>query len=205
MDLFSCPPQSALPAIPTFSCPTKFGQIQKIAFQRVQTSASFSASSILLAASWTARTAANDDTKIVVSPFLLNVIVPQTEALYEGGNDNTTLNGVRRFRGLGSAAVTAELHGAPSSVFRALSTLTSESAIQPGQTNLWAYFFSGDTNKIIGDANGAGIRIYNFSITDVGSAGFGADNIYNITFDLAPGWSENNTVYTAGFNPLTAL
>ena len=98
MNLCTCPAAASLSAIDAVTCPESFGQIQKIAFQRLRkadgTKNSFTNSaSILLKASWTAKTAAADGTKIVISPYIQ---APSQEAgsprTFGGGNE--TLGGV---------------------------------------------------------------------------------------------------------------
>lgn len=205
MDLFLCPLPTALTTIAAAGCPERFGQIQKFAFQRLQTTPSFTPTSILLQATWTPLLAATDSTKVVISPFLNNVIINSGDALTEGGNDNTTLNGIARLLGLGYATVTAELRNVPSTLATALRALTVESA-QNGYTNLWCYMFNGE-QKIIADKIGStnpGFPVYNLVVTDVHSEGFNKDNIFKVSFSMAPGWSENFTIYKpTTWNPLT--
>ncbi len=199
MDLFLCPPPAAIANIPTFTCPIRWDQIQKILFRRIEGKVALTTASALLSATITPLLSAIDDTKLIVSPLLSNVIIPPNEILKEGGNDNTTLNGVPQFRGLGFAGGTAQLRNAPGTVAAAIGAITPESSVQPGQTNIEAIFVQKD-GKIIGRVPTGvefhGFSIYNFVITDVSSEGFGRDNVYNISFDLAPGWSDNHTMLT---------
>lgn len=207
MDLFLCPPPAAIANIPTFACPIRWEQIQKILFRRITGAAALTTSTALLSATITPLLSETDETKIVVSPFLSNVIIPPNEVLKEGGNDNTTLNGVPQFRGLGFSGGTAQLRNAPATVAAAIGAITSETAVQPGQTNIEAIFVNKD-GKIIGKNPSStvftGFPIYNFVITDVSTEGFGKDNLYNISFDLAPGWSDKHTMLTpTDYNALT--
>ena len=98
MQLCSCPAATALTTIPAAGCPETFGQIQKIAFQRLKkadgTENKFTTSNdIKLKASWTALMAAADGSKVVVSPY---VQAPTNEAgsarTFGGGNE--TLGGI---------------------------------------------------------------------------------------------------------------
>lgn len=199
MDLFACPPPAAIANIPTFTCPIRWEQIQKILLRRVTGAAALTTSTALLSATITPLLSATDDTKLIVSPFLSNVIIPPNELLKEGGNDNTTLNGVPQFRGLGAVNVTMQLRNAPATVAAAIGAITPETSIQPGQTNIEAIFVNKD-GKIIGRNPSStvfkGFPIYNLVITDVSSEGFGKDNLYNLSFDLAPGWSDKHTMLT---------
>ena len=67
-----CPAAAAIATIPNVTCPENFGQIQKVAFQRLRkadgSANSFtSQASILLKASWTALLASVDGSKILTS------------------------------------------------------------------------------------------------------------------------------------------
>lgn len=120
MQLCSCPAAGSLTTIPAASCPETFGQIQKIAFQRLRkadgTKNSFtSTSSILLKASWTAKMAAADGSKIVISPY---VQAPSNEAggarTFGGGNE--TLGGVEMIIGREPSTFTAVIRSDRKSV-----------------------------------------------------------------------------------------
>ena len=204
---FTCPPGSALTAIPSQSCPEVWDQIIRLMIQRKQSTSSFTTASLLLSATWTPLFAASDNTKIIKSPLLPNVVIPRGELLKEGGNDNTTINGIPKLNGQAFVPVTLELHNADKDVRAALSLLSSESAIAPGFTNLWAYFVN-RYDQVIGIVNGSnvdGIPIYNFAVGDMGTEGFAKQNIANISFDLAPGWSKNAKLYTPTDISLTTV
>lgn len=201
--LFNCPPPAELPDIPDFTCPEAWDQIQKFAFQRIQATPSFTATTIKAAATWTPLLAASDDTKIVITPYIPGVVIPPGEILKEGGNDNTTLNGIPRINGLGFVAVTSQTQNIPAAIRTALQSFVSESAIQPGFTNIWMYMFN-RFGQIIANADGSGIPVYNILGGDVGTEGFNRPNMMNFGFDLAPGWSKTATLFTptVPFNPL---
>ena len=204
-ELFICPLPDSLNDIPKAGCTVRFDQIQKLAFQRLQSGdPSFTPSSILLKATWDALLAADDDTKLVITPYITNLVIPQGTLLTEGGNDNTTLNGIPVARGYGFVGVTAQLKNVPADVALALRTLTPESTLNGG-TNLWVYFFNRN-GSVIGDLENsfvAGFKVYNLFISDVGSAGFQQDNIFDISFSMTGGWSDNFAMYTpTAFNPL---
>ena len=94
----NCPNPTSLGAIPEANCSEGFGQLQKVIFQRLKSANGkyneFSSTKpITKLASLTALLSANDDTKIVVSPYLQ---APTTEAgaarTFGGGNE--TLGGI---------------------------------------------------------------------------------------------------------------
>lgn len=204
--LFTCPPPTTLAVIPTQACPERFDQIIRLMFQRKQATGSFTPTSIKLSATWTPLVAASDATKIIGSPQIPNIVIPAGEVAKEGGNDNTTINGIPRLLGLQFVPVTAQLLDADKGTRAALRALASESAVQPGYTNLWAYMIN-RFGQIIGSLNGAnveGFPVYNVVVGDTGTEGFNKTNVANFSFDLAPGWSDNAVMYdpTAPFNPL---
>ena len=96
----SCPANTALTTIPAVTCPENFGQIQKVAFQRLKladgTRNSFAAAAgtpttptITLKASWVAAMALSTAGKIVISPFINNPTDGGGDArLTSGGNDD---------------------------------------------------------------------------------------------------------------------
>ena len=72
-----CPAAAAIPTIPVANCVESFGQIQKVAFQRLVKddgtknafdSAAEPKKDIKALASWTGFISANDSTKIAISP-----------------------------------------------------------------------------------------------------------------------------------------
>lgn len=202
----SCPLPNALGAVPETNCPVIFGQIAKIAIQRIQAVPSFTLVNALLKATWTPLLAAADDEKIVLTPMVNNVVLPQSELLTEGGNDNTTINGIRNVRGLGAVTVTGQILNITEATKAALQALFGESkSPTPGATNLWGYFLTTD-GKVIGKKEGlnlAGIPIYNLALTDPGSEGYNKDNVFNFSFDMEGGWSDGFEVLKTDFKPLT--
>jgi hypothetical protein len=204
--LFTCPPPAALTAVPAQTCPERFDQVVRLFIQRKQSAPSFTATSILLQATWTPLLASITATKVIGTPLIPNMVIPTGEIIKEGGNDNTTINGIPKLAGQAFAPVTAQLQDANKDVRAALRMLASESAVFPGFTNLWAYFVN-RFGQVIGSVNGSnveGFPIYNFFVGDVGTEGLNKSNIANLSFDLEPGWSNNAVIYTpTDFNPVT--
>lgn len=128
----SCPAAAALTAIPTGNCSESFGQIQKVAFQRLYSAAGVknkfdSVALIGKLASWTALTAALDGTKIVVSPY---IEAPTNEAgaaiTFGGGNE--TLGGQQRIIGREPSTFSAVIREQGQDVAKALKMLQCEAA-----------------------------------------------------------------------------
>jgi hypothetical protein len=199
--LFSCPAPATLSAIPQQNCAVRWDQVVKLLFQRKQATSSFDATTIKDEANWTPLLTANDSTKVVISPYLNNVVVPPGEAITAGGNDNTTIGGVRQLKGKGFQACSFELRNADAAVRAAVDKLTSESALVPGFTNLWVYPVN-QFGQIICKSDGSGIPIYNFFVGGPGSEGYLSDNVQIGSFDLKGGWDKDVTVITPDFDIL---
>lgn len=204
----NCPLPGELTNIPDFDCGPRFDQAVKLAFQREgNTFATLSAIQTL--ATWTPLLTADDDTKITVTPYFAGLVIPASEGQFEGGNDNTTISGVRLYKGENGVTVTGVFRNLPSDVRAALRTYSQESLSSVGATNLTVFMFTRPgLEKIIAKKVGTtykGIPVYNFRIASIGSEGFNSDNVINFSFDLLPDWDEDVEVISPSFNPLTAL
>lgn len=202
-----CPAAAAIPTIEAVTCPETFGQIQKVAFQRLKdangNANSFSATNkIELLASWTAKTAAEDGTKIAISPYIQ---APTSEAgaarTFGGGNE--TLGGVEEIIGREPTPFSAVLRRVPQSIVRKLKQLQCEA--EAG--NLGVYLF--DENGNI-EAKQAGesyfpIPVRAFFVSDKTHGGLEAPDSNTIQWQFAPNYSDNLAIVTPEFNPLTDL
>lgn len=211
MAICKCPAAAALPNIPNITCAESFGQIQKVAFQRLYKNTgeknSFTTTAgIELKASWTLSLSADDDTKIVVSPYIQ---APTAEAgasrTFGGGNE--TLGGVEEIIGREPTPFTAVMRKIPQSLIKALKELQCESDSQ----NLGVYLF--DENGAIGalqDLKTATtyypIPIRSLFIGDKTLGGFEAPDSNAIQWSFLPNWSDDLAIIVPkDFNPLTDL
>ena len=211
MNLCTCPAAAALTTIPSAGCPESFGQIQKIAFQRLRkadgTKNSFtSTASILLKASWTARMAANDGSKIVLSPY---VQAPTNEAgsprTFGGGNE--TLGGVEMVIGREPSTLSAVIRSVQQSVIKAMKDLQCEAQAD----NLGVYLI--DENgavECVKDESAANtfypIPIRSLFVGDKSHGGLEAPDSNAIQFAFLPNYSDNLSIQVpTDFNPLTDL
>lgn len=199
-----------MPDIPAVKCPESFGQIQKVAFQRLTTDAgaknSFtSAAAITLLASWTPKLSAADSTKIVVSPYIQ---APTAEAgaarTFGGGNE--TLGGVEEIIGREPTPFTGVIRKTAQAVIKAMKELQCESY----GDNLGVFLF--DENGAIGaieDETTAGtyypIPIRSLFIGDKTLGGLEAPDSNAISWSFLPNWSDNLAIVAPDFNPLTDL
>lgn len=206
-----CPAGTALPDIPVSNCPESFGQIQKVAFQRLYKSTgeknSFTTTAgIGKKASWTQLLLADDDTKIVISPYIQ---APTAEAgaarTFGGGNE--TLGGVEEIVGREPTPFTGVMRKLPQKIIKALKELQCES----WGDNLGVYLF--DENGAIGaiqDAKTATthypIPIRSLFIGDKTLGGYEAPDSNNIQWAFLPNWSDDLAIIVPeDFNPLTDL
>ena len=211
MSICKCPANSALTSIPAVSCTESFGQIQKIAFQRIYSSGttknSFTSSAdIKLKASWTALLSAADSTKIVVSPYIQ---APTSEAgaarTFGGGND--TLGGVEEIVGREPTPFSAVLRRIPQSVIKALKELQCESWAD----NLGVYLFDENGNiEALVDATTPTtyypIPIRSLFIGDKTHGGLEEPDSNAISWTFLPNYSDQlSIVAPTDFNPLTDL
>lgn len=211
MAICKCPAATTLPYIPNFTCAESFGQIQKVAFQRLYKSAveknSFTeVNDIGKEASWTSLLSAEDSTKVVVSPYIQ---APTAEAgaprTFGGGNE--TLGGVEEIIGREPTPFTAVMRKMPQSLIKALKDLQCESDSQ----NLGVYLF--DENGAIGalqDSKTAKvyypIPIRSLFIGDKTLGGFEAPDSNAIQWTFLPNWSDDLAIIVPeNFNPLTDL
>ena len=200
-----------MPDIPVSNCPESFGQIQKVAFQRLYKSTgeknSFKTDAgIEKKASWTPLLSADDDTKIVISPYIQ---APTAEAgaarTFGGGNE--TLGGVEEIVGREPTPFTGVMRKLPQKIIKALKELQCES----WGDNLGVYLF--DENGAIGAIQDAKtstthypIPIRSLFIGDKTLGGYEAPDSNNIQWAFLPNWSDDLAIIVPeDFNPLTDL
>jgi hypothetical protein len=205
-----CPAGAALPDVPVSNCGETFGQIQKVAFQRLTkadgTKNSFTTQkAITLLASWTPLLSAADDTKVVVSPYIQ---APTAEAgaarTFGGGNE--TLGGVEEIVGREPTPFTGVIRKSAQSTIKALKEMQCES----WGDNLGVFLF--DENGAIGaieDASTAGtyypIPIRSLFVGDKTLGGLEAPDSNAISWSFLPNWSDDLAIVAPEFNPLTDL
>lgn len=206
-----CPAAAAITTIPNVTCPENFGQIQKVAFQRLRkadgTRNSFTnTASILLKASWTALLAATDGSKIVVSPYINAPADSGGDArMTSGGNDD--LGGIAEVLGGNPVQFDGSLRSIPQSVIKTMKALQCEA----NAGNLGVFLF---------DENGKIEAIKDESATDtyypipiralfIGSkihGNFDAKDSNAISWQYPDNYSDDLVIVTpTDFNPLTDL
>lgn len=208
MSICACPAATALTTIPSMTCASDFGQIQKIAFQRLKASGvanGFSTSAKITAlASWQALmgSGVTDSTKIVVTPFVEAPTSDGGDAItYGGGND--TVGGVTRIVGRNPIGMTFALNQYPQNIISVLKSMQCE-------TELGVYLFNGD-GQIMAIKGAAAdeyhpIPIRSLFVGDLKLNGLSNPDSNAMQFSFNPNWSDNAEIVTpADFNPLTDL
>lgn len=205
-----CPASATLPDIPVVTCAETFGQIQKVAFQRLfksdGTKNSFTtASDIKTLASWTPLLTASDATKIVVSPYIQ---APTSEGgaprTFGGGNE--TLGGIEEIIGREPTPFTGVLRKMPQSVVKALKQLQCES----WGDNLGIYLFdeSGRIEALQDESVATTfypIPIRSLFVGDKTHGGLEAPDSNTIQWSFLPNYSDDLAIVVPSFNPLTDL
>lgn len=201
-----CPKPTSLTTIPVSDCNENFGQIQKIAFQRIYkddgTKNSFATlAAIQTLANWTALLTAEDSTKIVVSPY---VEAPETEPgepiTFGGGND--TLDGIEEITGREPTTFTAQMRKLRQSIIKAMKELQCE--------EIAIYLFDGNGN--IGALEGSEttpmyypIPIRSLFVGDKDFGGLAEPDSNALQFAFPPNYSDDFVKVVPTFNPLTDL
>ena len=208
----NCPPPASLPDLECVRCSERFGQIQKVAFQRIMnddgTKNKFSATSgfseINSLANWQARMTANDSTKIVISPYIYSPTQESGAArTFGGGNDS--LNGVEEIIGREPSTFSASLRNVPQSIAKVLKSLQCE--------NVGIYLIDGNGNvEALGitDENNnewiMPIPIKAFFIGDKTHGGIDAPDANVIQWSFVPNYSDSIKIFTVDtFNVLSDL
>ena len=208
----NCPPPASLPDLECVRCSERFGQIQKVAFQRIMnddgTKNKFFATSgfseINSLANWQARMTANDSTKIVISPYIYSPTqesgAPRT---FGGGNDS--LGGIEEIIGREPSTFSASLRNVPQSVAKTLKSLQCE--------NIGVYLIDGNGNVealgIVGENNDEWIMpipIKAFFVGDKTHGGIDAPDANVIQWSFVPNYSDTLKIFKIDtFNVLSDL
>ena len=213
MQLCSCPAASALTTIPAANCAESFGQIQKVAFERLRkadgTVNSFTtgtSTGIDKLAAWTAKMAKTDGEKVVISPYI-QAPTQEAGAARTFGGGNETLGGVEIVIGREPSSFTGVMRAVPQNIIKAMKALQCEAQAD----NLGVFLFDENGNiEAIEDGTTAGtyypIPIRALFIGDKAHGGLEAPDNNAIQWTFLPNYSDNlKIVAPSDFNPLTDL
>lgn len=208
MAICTCPVGTAIPSVPNAGgCPSDFGQIQKIVFQRIFKSGTTknkfaesgtSSNPIDTLSSWTTFFSATDGSKMVITPFVEAPTADGGDAItYGGGND--TVGGVTRSIGRNPVNMTFALRQIPQAIAKALKGLMCE--------NLGVFLINGE-GQVMALKDGsdyAPIPINNLFVGDLMLNGLDTPDSNALSFSFLPNWSDDSEVVITEFNPLTDL
>ena len=206
-----CPAAAAIPTIPNVTCPENFGQIQKVAFQRLRkadgTRNSFtSTASILLKASWTAQLAATDGGKIVITPYINAPADSGGDArMTSGGNDD--LGGVPQVLGGNPVQFDGSLRSVPQSVIKAMKELQCEA--NAGNLGVFLFDENGKIEALQDQTTATTYYQIPIRALFIGSkihGNFDAKDSNAISWQYPDNYSDDLAIVTpTDFNPLTDL
>ena len=183
---------TTIPTLLDVTCPEGGGQIGKIAFQKINQPFTL----ITDEAEWTTKIAANDDTKIGLSPELDNALMPTGEPLTKGGGDNSTFRGAVRFIGDGPQTFTAELPDCPTANVVELRKLIC-------MNQIGVYLLTDD--GIWSKADSSALKIESNYTSSRGFEGNGENDKNILTFSIAGNWQENALYSPTTFTPTDLL
>lgn len=205
-----CPAAASLTTIPNVACVENFGQIQKVAFQRLVkadgTKNSFtSTASILLKASWTALLAAADGSKVVVSPYINAPADGGGDArMSSGGNDD--LGGVPEVLGGEPVQFTGQIRAVSQTVIKAMKALQCEA--NAGNLGVFLFDENGNIEAIKGETDGIyyPIPIRALFIGSKIHGNYDAKDSNAISWYYPDNYSDDLAIVVpTDFNPLTDL
>lgn len=202
-----CPSAIAIPNIGTLTnCPESFGQIQKVAFARLNLGTGVqefeSLQRIETLASWTAKITASGGEKITISPYIQAPTEDGGDAItFGGGND--TPSGISIIVGSNPVNFSGVLRAVPQYNIDNMKRLICEA--QGG--NLGVFLFD-ENGRIECESHGTTFRpipIRNFFVGDKIHGGLEAPDSNAISWSYLPNYSDKLTIVTPSFNPLTDL
>lgn len=205
-----CPAAAAIATIPNVVCPENFGQIQKVAFQRLRQADGnvnkfTTAASILLKASWTALLAAANGSKIVVSPYINSPADSGGDArMTSGGNDD--LGGIPTVLGGNPVQFDGSLRSIPQSIIKTMKELQCEAAA--GNLGVFLFDENGKIEAIKGSSDGDyfPIPIRALFIGSKIHGNFDAKDSNAISWQYPDNYSDDLVIVApTDFNPLTDL
>lgn len=204
MPICSCPGATALPTIPSMVCDENFGQIQKLAFQRLKGADGevnkMTETNIKLLATWQTAIAATTDAKIAVTPIVENpTSAGGDEITYGGGNE--TAGGVEKTIGSNPTTLTFTLNGFPQSTIKEIKKLMCEK-------NLGVFLFSGD-GKVgcikSGSADCTPIPVRKLFVGDKMFGGLQAPDTNTLEIAFNPNFSDDFGEVALSFDPIIEL
>ena len=205
---FTCPKPDELVEIPLTDCPRgeKWGQINKGAFQLEQltTPPFLTLAGMQDEANWQTYRGATDATKITLTPLMSSFVIPKSEGIFVGGDDNTTVDGIAEYQGEGVVRATGMFKNISQATYDALKQYSQLSTNENVDSCLTLYLFN-EYNKVGAKKNSddsyEGIKIYNFRVSSRGTDGKNTHTMVDFSFDLPEGWDCDFVFEDVNFIP----
>lgn len=202
--LCGCPPAAAITSLPLVQCPSEFGQVVRLIFQRNKqvngTQNSVTVVNAALLATWVASKALTDGEKTQASPEIGNPEFTAGEARVFGGG-NATVGGIEIVLGSDPSTFTSVIYRARQDIISVLKEYACE--------DMGVYLVNGD-GQIAGDADDVAtptlikpFSIRSLFVGDKLPGGFEAPDQNALNFSLLPNWSDNFHAVTTAFDPQT--
>lgn len=193
----TCPVGTYLTTIGTLSCPTSFGQIQKLIFQRAAQADGFGTqATVKTLSTWTTLLSATDSTKVVVTPYIAG-LTPEPGTPREYGSGNEVRNGIPIIFGTNPTKFKCKIYEPTSAIVANLKALECESVVVGFVNELGYYGFEAQTvatglpTTAPVDADEMhGFAVQSFHVTDRILGGFDGPDYVEISFSLPANWSK---------------
>lgn len=211
MEACVCPAPASLSDVLRATCKENLGQIQRFIFQRQDAAENhFTVTTgfglINVLANWTPLWIASDNTKVVSSPYVEGFVIPKTEAVTEGGGDNSTLDGIEMVIGANAATAIGQIAETPSKILASLRKLMCEPDLQVYMINQFGQIIGRDLLPNAPGTSVTGIPIRSFFVSDAGNDGLNTRDKADIRFGLEYGWRDNLAIVKpSAFNAKTQL
>lgn len=187
MENCPCPAPAAIVTIPAPTCPEDLGQVVRLILTRQGNEIAATEAAAKLLSTYTPLLAAVDDTKIQVTPKLMEaVVIPMGEPIKEGGDDNSTPLGRAIVVGASTIQVEGMLRGVDSAVIAAMKQLGCES-LDIGLVNEFGQIAY---HKNV-DGSLRGFPAHAFFVGDKGNDGKNTQDKAKITWGFDAGWRDS--------------
>ena len=206
-----CPAGKHLNDLEIAECKESFGQIQKVIFARIFSSAGtknkISSETIAKKTAMAPLFAADNGTKLIVSPYIQNPTTEPGEARTFGGG-NQTLGGIEIVIGREPTTFTGVIYQEAQSVIKTLKTYSCEKIgvfLIDENGNIGAIGAIDEASKGLSYEP---IPVDKFFVGDKNLGGYEEPDSNTISWSFYPNWSDNLVLIkadTLDYNPLTEL
>ena len=195
-----CPASTPLTTINVVTCAERFGQIQKIIFQRLdggnnKIQDGTEAGKAGKYATWSPffLNTLTGDTKMVITPYVENPTDDGGDAKTVGGG-NESLNGVERIIGSNPVNFSCRLNNVPQNVVAEIKALMCECL--GGNLGVYLINENGQIEGLLKSGYWYPIPIQRLFVSDKHHGGLEADDYNDLSFAFAPGYSDNLDILT---------